>query len=58
MAWYWIKGVPETELRATVPFRCGVVIGTGMMGPGIALTLARAQARFLASSGLAEARRG
>ncbi|HTX37305.1 MAG TPA: hypothetical protein VME43_19895 [Bryobacteraceae bacterium] len=50
--------MPETELRATVPFRCGVVIGTGMMGPGIALTLARAQARFLASSGLAEARRG
>jgi 3-hydroxybutyryl-CoA dehydrogenase len=70
--------MPETELRPTDRFEHAAVIGTGMMGPGIALTLAlagvpativsrsaegaaqglekaRAQARFLAARGLAEA---
>jgi len=68
----------ETELRRRAGFERAAVIGTGMMGPGIALTLAlggvaativsrtaegavrglekaRAQARFLAERGLAEA---
>ncbi len=32
--------MPETELRHAAAFECAAVIGTGMMGPGIALTLA------------------
>jgi 3-hydroxybutyryl-CoA dehydrogenase len=32
--------MPETEFRKVAPFHPAAVIGTGMMGPGIALTLA------------------